>query len=90
MGINPNLLSDDNIGGSRGDVVEQSGPQILGPGGVMDAETAASQTAGIIMGNLESGRSGIAGALSDTVGGQEGQAPGTNNLGGIGDQDIDG
>ena len=26
LGINPNLLSDDTIGGSRGDVLEQAGP----------------------------------------------------------------
>lgn len=90
LGINPNLLSDDTIGGSRGDVLEQAGPQILGPGGVVDAETAASQTAGGIMGTLESGRPGIAGVQDNTVGGPEGQAPGTNNLGGIGDQDIGG
>jgi len=90
LGIDPNLLSDDTIGGSRGDVLEQTGPQILGPGGVLDAETAASQTADEIMGTLESGRPGIAGVQDNTVGGPEGQAPGTNNLGGFDTQDIDG
>jgi hypothetical protein len=83
-----------NAANASGDTDTAVRPQLTSGDLAVDsrsaAETAASQTAGIIMGNLEGGRSGIAGALNDTVGGQEGQAPGTNNLGGIGDQDIDG
>jgi len=90
LGINPNLLSDDTIGGSQGDVVEESGPIILGPGGTVDAETAASQTAREIAGNLEGGRTAVAGALNNTVGGQGGPAAGMNGLGSIDTQDADG
>ena len=73
-----------------GDVVEESGPIILGPGGFVDAETAASQTAREIAGNLEGGRTAVAGALNNTVGGQERAAPGMNELGSIETQDADG
>ena len=56
--VRTDLFSDreDLISQAEVTFAPTTGPQIIGPGGVLDAETAAGQSAGELMDNLEGGR----------------------------------
>ena len=70
---------------ATGDVVEETGPQIFVPGGVVDAEAGVRQSAGEL--NLEGGRMARS-QTGDTVFSSDGDGVGT--VGAATDLDIDG